>query len=164
MAPPVKIGWWYERLADAMIAHPEKTLTEIAKSFNCTLTWISIIKNSDVFKEYWARRSAEASKDMLGAIRAKGMAAAELAIDALNARLELEASAMPVPQLLEVVDISMKRFGYDSAKGARAPQTVTNFNIGMVSAAELAEARARMRQAKIDVVDAVAEEHRLEGK
>jgi len=92
------------------------------------------------------------------------MAAAELAIDALNARLELEASAMPVPQLLEVVDISMKRFGYDSAKGARAPQTVTNFNIGMVSAAELAEARARMRQAKIDVVDAVAEEHRLEGK
>lgn len=155
MAGPAKIIWWYERLADALIANPDKTLTQIAADFNCSLAWISTIKNSDVFKEYWTRRSNEASKDLLGELRSKGMAAAELAVDALNRRLELEADQLPIPTLLEVADISMKRFGYDSGgKKGQAP-TVNNFNLGVVTPTELAEARARMRALKSEVIEAL---------
>lgn len=155
MAGPAKILWWYERLADALIANPDKTLTAIAGDFNCSLAWLSTIKNSDVFKEYWTRRSNEASKDLLGELRSKGMAAAELAVDALNRRLELEADTLPIPTLLEVADVSMKRFGYDSGgKKGQAP-TVNNFNLGVVTPTELAEARARMRALKSDVIEAL---------
>jgi len=155
MSPPAKILWWYERLADSLIANPQLTLGEIAAQFGCTQAWLSTIKNSDVFKEYWTRRSNEASKDLLGELRSKGMAAAEMAVDALNRRLELEADSLPIPTLLEVADISMKRFGYDSGgKKGQAP-TVNNFNLGVVTPTELAEARARMRALRSEVLEAL---------
>ena len=155
MSPPAKILWWYERLADSLIANPQLTLGEIAAQFGCTQAWLSTIKNSDVFKEYWTRRSNEASKDLLGELRSKGMAAAEMAVDALNRRLELEADSLPIPTLLEVADISMKRFGYDSGgKKCQAP-TVNNFNLGVVTPTELAEARARMRALRSEVLEAL---------
>ena len=155
MSPPAKILWWYERLADSLIANPQLTLGEIAAQFGCTQAWLSTIKNSDVFKEYWTRRSNEASKDLLGELRSKGMAAAEMAVDALNRRLELEADSLPIPTLLEVADISMKRFGYDSGgKKGQAP-TVNNFNLGVVTPTELAEAHARMRALRSEVLEAL---------
>lgn len=154
MAPPTKILWWYERLADAMIARPEATLTEIAADFKITLPWLSTIRNSDVFKEYFARRSAETSKELIGNLRAKGFAAAEMALDAINEKVSNEGTTIPLPQLLEVVDVNMKRFGYDSGKKTPGPTTNVNFNIGMVSAPELAEARQRMRQLRFDAVEA----------
>jgi len=155
MSPPAKILWWYERLADSLIANPQLTLGEIAAQFGCTQAWLSTIKNSDVFKEYWTRRSNEASKDLLGELRSKGMAAAEMAVDALNRRLELEADSLPIPTILEVADISIKRFGYDSGgKKGQAP-TVNNFNLGVVTPTELAEARARMRALRSEVLEAL---------
>jgi hypothetical protein len=155
MAPPSKILWWYERLADTLIARPEATLTEIAAEFNTTLSWLSTVRNSDVFREFFARRSAEASKELIGHIRAKGFAAAEMALDAINEKVATEGTTIPLPQLLEIVDVNMKRFGYDTGRKAPpGPQTNVNFNLGVVSASELSEARERMRKLRFDSVDA----------
>jgi hypothetical protein len=154
LAAPSKVLWWYERLADALIARPEATLTEIAHDFQISLPWLSTIRNSDVFREYFSRRSAEASKELIGHIRAKGFAAAEMALDAINEKVSLEGTTIPLPQLLEIVDVNMKRFGYDSGKKQPGPQTNVNFNLGVVSAPELAEARERMRQLRFDSVEA----------
>jgi len=154
--PPAKVLWWYERLADALIARPEATLMEIAKEFNCSLAWLSVVKNSDVFTEYWKRRSTEASKVLLGDLRAKACAAAEMSLDAINRKLELEADSLPLNALLEIADMSMKRFGYDNG-GSRQAATV-NLNFGLVKPEELAEARQRMRRIRLEALEASEEE------
>src|SRR5262245_8940343 len=82
-----KVNWWHERLADYMIAHPDHTLGQIAAVFNKSPVWISIIKNSDVFIDYWKKRSAGHSKAVTTDIKAKAFANAEMALDLLSEKL-----------------------------------------------------------------------------
>lgn len=139
-----KVSWWHERLADLMIAHPEATLTQIAAHLNKSLTWVSIVKNSDVFIDYWHRRSTEHSREVTQSIKAKGFAAAELALDRLNQKLEgPEGDLMTPDTLLQVIDTTMKRFGYENEKN-QAP--TFNFNIGNVTPDQLAAAREKLRR------------------
>ena len=139
-----KVGWWHERLADYMIANPHATLGEIATVLNRSQAWISIVKNSDVFIDYWKQRSKEHSHEVTSDIKSKGFAAAELALEHLHQRLEDPTSALlPVDTLLNVVDVTMKRFGY--SEGNKAP--TFHFTLGAVTPEQLAEARAKLRPA-----------------
>jgi hypothetical protein len=139
-----KVNWWHERLADLMIAHPEATLGEIARVLGRTSQWVSTVKNSDTFIDYWCKRSAEHSREVTQGIKAKGFAAAELALDHLNNKLGGPEGDLFTPDtLLQVIDTTMKRFGYDNAKN-QAP--VFNFNMGTVTPEQLAEAREKLRR------------------
>lgn len=139
-----KVSWWHERLADYMIAYPDHTLQQIAVVFGRTPQWISIIKNSDAFIDYWRKRSGEHSSAVTQDVKSKGFAAAELALDRLNSKLEgPEGDLMTPDTLLQVVDVTMKRFGYDNAKN-QAP--VFNFNLGSVTPEQLAAAREKLRR------------------
>lgn len=88
------VGWWHERLADWLIANPHSTLAEAAAFFDCSRSWISIVKNSDAFKVFFAKRSAHASDAILVGIREKLASVAELALEEMENRLENEASVM----------------------------------------------------------------------
>jgi hypothetical protein len=69
-------------------------------------------------------------------------AASEAALDLLNDKLEDQPQTFTVNGLLDVVDTTMKRFGYEPpARGGVA----VNVNVGLVSPAELEAARERMR-------------------
>lgn len=147
-----KVSWWHERLADLLIAHPERTLGSIAKELNVTQAWLSVIKNSDVFVDYWITRSTEHSKEVTGGIKSKAFAGVELALDAINERVERDGAIMPMNTLLEVVDVNMKRFGYDSSKQNQGPLINMNFQ-GLVTSDELALARSKMRDRQEKVID-----------
>jgi hypothetical protein len=149
-----KVNWWHERLADLMIARPDITLGEIARLLNKSQVWISIVKNSDVFQDYWHRRSLEHSAVVTHEVKAKGFAATELALDAILAKLEFpEANGLTTETLLDIVDVNMKRFGYAPSGGPSPP--VINFNLGAVTPEQLAEARERLR-ARDGAVDVAA--------
>jgi hypothetical protein len=64
---------------------------------------------------------------------------AELALDELAERLELEAKVMPVKQLQDLAEMGLKTAGY----GARAsdPSPTVNVNVGLVSPEALERAR-----------------------
>lgn len=142
-----KVNHWHERLADYMIAFPEATLGEIAAALQKTPSWISTVKNSDVFIDYWMRRSREHSKAVTRDVKAKGLATAELAIEQLHRKLESpEAQLLTTETLLNVVDVTMKRFGYGNDAISKAP--AINVNLGLVTAEQLAEARAKLRKAE----------------
>jgi hypothetical protein len=146
---PKKWNWWYERIADWMIANPEKTLGDCAREFNVSQSWLSQIINSDMFQDYWKMRSKEASDACLIGVREKGFAAAELALDALNKRLETQAEILPITTLLEITDVTMKRFGYGETKKSPGPSVQNNYFMGNVSPQELANARDSMTKVAI---------------
>lgn len=136
--------WWYERLADWMIANPHLSMKDAALHFQKSHYWILQLKNSDTFQRYWRERSGIASAELVGGIKSKAYAASEAALDLLNDKLETMPETFTVGGLLEVVDTTMKRFGYE-VNAKSAPPTV-NVNVGLVTPGELQAARERMRE------------------
>ena len=144
-----KVLPWMERLADYMIAYPGARMTELAKLMDRTLVWVSIAKNSDCFKDYWAVRSKAHSEAVTADIKAKGFAVAEMALEALSDKLETQAPTMTVETLLSVVDTTLKRV----TPGNIGPGPQINLNLGLVTPEQLAAARERMRRIESPVID-----------
>lgn len=140
---PRSVHWWYERLADWMIANPHLTMKDAALAFGKSHYWILQLKNSDTFQRFWREKSGAASVEFVGGIKSKAFAAAEASLDILNDKLEEAPQSFTVGGLLEVVDTTMKRFGYEPP--ARPGATV-QVNVGLVSPQELEAARMRMRE------------------
>lgn len=137
-----KVNWWYESLADWMLANPDRTLTEAARYFNCTLSWISIVKNSDTFKEYWQIRREQVNHQVACTVTDRATAVAEVALERLQERLETTGDVLPVSTLLDISDKSMKWLGF----GAKASSpTQVQVNVG-VDPAALARARELLKQ------------------
>lgn len=141
---PKKWNWWYDRIIDWMIANPDKLLGECAHEMNVSQSWLSVITNSDMFQDAFKARSKEHSDVALIGVREKAFAAADMALDALNKRLETQAPVLPVSTLLEITDVTMKRFGYAADKTAPSPITNNNYYMGNVTNSELVTARANM--------------------
>lgn len=140
-----------------MIARPEATLGEIAAQLNCSQGWLSIVKNSDVFVDYWALRSAAHSEAVTSGIKEKSFALMEMSLDTLIEDVEQKTShgIMTAAEARENFELVTKRFGFDgrSQPQGAAPQTI-NLNIGLVSPSELETARRKLRQ--VDVTDVEA--------
>lgn len=134
------VGWWHERLADWLIANPHSTLAEAAKFFDCSRAWISIVKNSDAFKAFFAERSGNASDAILVGIREKLASVAELALEEMESRLETEAGVMPFAEIEASANLALKGLGY-SANAKSAPPGVSTSVTVNVDAALLATAR-----------------------
>lgn len=146
-----KIGWWHERLADWMIANPELTLGDAAKFFQCSRSWLSIVKNSDCFKIYWSTRSGDFSQhlndrtaDTIMGIKEKTAGVTELALDEIGRRLELEAEILPMGSLLDITKMGQKALGYTATANTASP--TVNVNVGLVSAETLEKARERAKE------------------
>jgi len=145
-----QIGWWHERLADWMLANPHLSMGDAAKHFDVTRTWLSIVKNSDCFKIYWATRSGEFSNvltekvtDSIIDLRTKTAAVTELALDELSRRLDGAPEAIPMDTLLDVSQMGLKALGYGAKAASPSPTVNVNISTGLVSAEDLANARKR---------------------
>lgn len=138
-----KINWWHEQLADWMLANPEKTLGEAAKHFDISQAWLSVVKNSDSFKDYWAKRRSVIEAGVAGSIVDKTCAMTELALDRMLEKMENMGDALSIKQLQSIADMGLKRMGYGASKNTPAP--VVNVNLGSVDPAGLERARQLMQ-------------------
>lgn len=144
-AQVAKVNWWHERFADWLIANPSLQLKDAAKEFGVTLPWLSTVKNSDAFIDYFRERSRAHSNAIID-LKAKALGVADMALDHLGERVANEGALMTTGQLLEIVDTTMKRTAESS------PQSATQVNVNVVAADTLAEARAAMRAPKSGAV------------
>jgi hypothetical protein len=140
------ISWWMERLCDWMIAHPELKLKDAAKEFNISQAWLSVVKNSDVFRELFAKRSAQLSEAIVEGVRDKTVAMTEIALDHVNGKLEKEAEFMPIKDLLEIADLGLNRLGYGANKMMPPPVSVVATNV-LITQSDLASARQKAMEA-----------------
>lgn len=85
-----KVRWSHDACIDLIIANPAITQRELSAYFGYTESWMSIICNSDAFKERLASRKAELLDPKLRATiseRLDGLA--KMALDKLMTRVEL---------------------------------------------------------------------------
>lgn len=135
-----KVGWWHERLADWLIANPHRKLSEAAKEFDVSASWISIVKNSDAFKAYFRTRSEDASDQMLVGIREKLVGLAETGLEMLQERLDTDGMLVPHAEVRATTDMALKGLGY-SATAKSAPPNASASVAVFVDSDLLAKAR-----------------------
>ena len=124
-----KVGWWHERLVDWLIANPDKDLAASAAEFNCSRSWISIIKHSDVFKSLFAERSGVASDTILAGVKERLTAVAETSLDLVQERLDQNGKVMPYEELLETSSMALRSLGYGIKSNSAPLASPVNVNI-----------------------------------
>jgi hypothetical protein len=146
---------WHENLIDWLIANPSMNRRQCADAFEITYTWLSVIMNSDLFKERLAIRQEEHAKLISRTVIDQAQAVAEQSLDALSDRLETEHKTLPIGEIREVAALALRTLGLGTP--AAMPQNVINansVNVLSVDSAALANARARMRESQEQSIEA----------
>ena len=90
--------WWYENIIDWMIAHPDQPLYECAAALKKAPSTISLIVNSDVFKQHYAARRREYVEKHDTSIMRKTTEIAEAALDLQLEVLKQRRTSVPLSQ------------------------------------------------------------------
>lgn len=150
--------WWYESLADYMIANPTSTQNEIAAYFGRNPATISLVINTDAFKAYFRQRRAQHEAGLDSEVRGKLFKVANKSLDFMLDSLEKKRDSIPLEILHRTTDTALKSLGY----GAPAPQGTTvnvaapTVNVA-VSVEDLEAARTALRRQQQQVIDVTPE-------
>lgn len=120
-----KMRWWYESLADFMIANPRATQNQIAAHFGRAPGTISTIINTDSFKAYMRQRREAHAAQLDGAVREKLLKVTDKGLDLILEQFDKKRDTLPIDTLQRSVDSTLKALGY----GAAAPQAAVNVKI-----------------------------------
>jgi hypothetical protein len=126
-----KMRWWYESLADFMIANPGATQNEIAAHFQRNPATISTIINTDAFKAYFRQRRTIYAERLDTQVRDKLFAVTNKSLDHILEVLDKKRDTIPLEMLQRTAESSLKSLGYGATPPAgttvnvnAAPQTV----------------------------------------
>jgi hypothetical protein len=144
--------WWFSAIADAMIRNPDKKIKDIAVMLNKHPNTISMIINTDLFKEYLAQRKEAWRHEHDHALRAKMTDVASEGLDIILEQLKAKRTQIPLNAALKVTESALDRLGYAPAS---APTVVVDnsvhdnrqqtVQVAGLSAKDLEEARAALR-------------------
>lgn len=144
-----KMRWWYESLADFMVANPAATQNDMAAHFGKGIATISTIINSDAFRAYLRQRRAVHVEKLDGEVREKLFKAANRSLDNLLDVLDKKRDTIPLEMLQRVADSSLKNLGYGVTPpgGTTVNVNTTPPNVHVaVSLDDLELARAALRR------------------
>lgn len=145
--------WWFSALADAMIRHPDKRLKDIAVMLNKSPNYISMIVNTDLFKEYLAQRKEAWRVEHDHALRAKLTDVAHHGLDIILDKLQTQKSQIPLSAAKAITESALDRLGYapDSSPAVVVNNSVQDnrqqsVTINGLSASDLEDARNALRR------------------
>lgn len=144
-----KMRWWYESLADYMIANPSASQNEIAAYFGRNTSTISTVISTDAFKAYFRQRRGQHAEKLDEEVRGKLFKAANRSLDHMLEVLDKKRDTLPLEMLQRVADSSLKNLGYGVT-----PPSGTTVNVSTtpqhvhvaVSLDDLELARAALRR------------------
>jgi len=142
-----KIRAWHEYLVELEIMHPTLTLSELSKLLGKSLSWISIVKNSDAYREYRMQRIGEHQTIISASTSQKLEALAEITTDEMLKRVEEEREKLSIADLGGMAALALKSLGYGSGSKASPVQHNTQNNFyGTPPKSVLAKARESYRR------------------
>jgi hypothetical protein len=103
----------HQAIAQYLIANPTHSQKVVARHFEISEAWLSIVVNSDCFKEYIAQQDAEFRHEVLIPLREKLIGVASRAVERLGEAVEVGAPDF----ILDVADKTLHRLGYAPNKG-----------------------------------------------
>ena len=145
--------WWYDAIADLLIARPDLSIQEIATRLGKHPNTIGAIMKADTFRSYLALRKQEYKAKLDDRILGKTAEIAALGLELIHESLSKRRDAVPLQMLVETTGDALDRLGF----GAQKTPTVlidqrggTNNNVVLpqITQAELLEAQGALRRAE----------------
>lgn len=136
----LSISHRHAAIADLMLAEPTLRKGEVAKRMGVSQSWLSIVINSDTFKEYWASRRGSFEQEMREKLLRQQLSVASKVYDKMDGMLDNE--DLKPQEVLATGDHILKALGYEPRGKTRVTETKTIEH--SVDADVLADARARM--------------------
>lgn len=148
-----RFGWWYPAIADWLLSNPHGTIGDCARALKKSEPTISLIKNSDLFRDYFAVRRREWEERHDFKIREKLHGVADLGLDILLETMKTKRDSVPIARTTEIVTSALDRLGYAPQTG---PSTQINLQanagskvvVAPVTVDRLEEARQVLRRAQ----------------
>ena len=108
MTAIAKVRYTHDAIIDAILAFPAISQGELAKEFGFTQTWISIVINSDAFKNRLAERKAELTDPkLLATINERLDGLANRALDRLAERLDSPTAQLKTMELVSIAKLAI---------------------------------------------------------
>lgn len=143
---------WYSAIADWQLANPGRTLSECAQALGKSVNTIGFITNTDMYRDYFARRREAWSREHDFSIISKTTKVAERALDVMLEKMEKQSDKLPMNLVTEVATSALDRLGYAPKPPASVEVNVNTDNRKVVmvpiSAGALEEARDALRAAE----------------
>lgn len=137
----------HEAILNWIVANPERSMGECAVAFGVSRSWLSIIVNSQAFRDRMQERQEEVFTEVVVPLRDKMAGVAHRAYERIAEKIDCEGD---IRTLLEIADKTAHRLGYAPTRGPEpAPGAVTNVqqNNYFVSKEALDQARGRILEA-----------------
>lgn len=112
--------WWYPAIADWLLRNPGGRTQDCAKELGKHANTISMIMNTDLFRDYMAQRRRDWTALHDDAIRHKLTRVAETSLDILHDSLEKKRDQIPISTLRDIGTSALDRLGYSPNKAAPA--------------------------------------------
>lgn len=145
-----KMRWWYEAMADFMMANPNATQNEIAANFNRAVGTVSTIINSDAFKAYLRQRRSVHVEALDQSVRTKMLTVADRGFDLILDRFDKKRDSIPLETIQKLTETALKASGYGQLNAPGVSVTVnapTTVPVS-VSLADLQAAQQALRNAQ----------------
>ena len=119
------VKYSHDAMIDQLIANPRISQGQLAAYFGYTPAWVSVVLNSDAFKERLAERRAEVVDPVLTAsVQDRFRAVVERGLSVLQEKLSAPSSAVPDNLVLKAVELGAKGLalgGFGQSTAAPAP-------------------------------------------
>ena len=140
-----RLEHWHHRLIDVLLAHPEKSGRQVAAHFGVSAVWISIVKNSPIFRAEFERRREMISRTVEADIATEATAVAKLSLAELRERIARGGDDVSWRELLDAATMGLKMLGYPERRTEVGSPGPGRGDFGRVDAKLLREARDDMR-------------------
>jgi hypothetical protein len=144
---------WHVALMDFIIANPSANLRVKAQVFGVSQSWLSIVENSDSFREAMKARQNEHFGNVSRGIVAKLEATADIALEEINRRMEVDAgAAISINSLKDISAMALTHLGFGKKDDPRQSASTINNNTVIIQDREsLKEARAMMARHREEI-------------
>ena len=142
----VELNHRHMAIAEYLINHPSARLNEVAQAVGMTPSWVSIVTNSELFRDYFMRRHREVSNMVHIPLHDKLHGVAHVAVEKLGRAVD---ESTDPNFILAAADKALKNLGFGAPKGPSVQiNNVSNVSAtsNHVSASIVEEARAKILQ------------------
>lgn len=140
--------WWHDAIIDYMLTHPGAPLKELALEFKRSISHISIIINTDMFKARFEQRRQSLNQALGQSVQQKMLGALDLALEVVTEQMKTKRTQLPFKDVAAFTNSTLERLGYGSK--ATAPSVVVNNGPQQVTitSSDLEEARQLLRRSE----------------
>ena len=141
-----KVSIKHDAILDYLITNPAQKLGEVARHFDVSQAWLSVIIHSDAFQVRLAEKNGECFSATVVPLREQLLGVAQVGVEKLGEAMEHASSITDKQFIADTTDSILKNLGYSPKSSAPAPSsTNTQNNFFVVDKDALAGAREKMR-------------------